>query len=423
LYTCFKYSRTTTHECTNHTDLIKKELIDFFGSLHTKKPTRANAATGKRIVSIAEKGVQKKYTKPTVAIIGGGIFGTNIALELAKFCSVTIFEKNEKLLQEGAYVNCFRHHSGYHYPRSGETVLEIQESSSSFEKMYNKAIVRSYPTYYGIARKNSNVNVDDFLKFCKKYNLQYKEASVQKNILKHDEIAMCIEVPEPGYHYETLTKIIEQKLSKKKDILIFPSTTVEKLSLNKDGSKTILYKTNKKELREQKFDFVINATYAGLNHITTSADFEHSPIRIDLAEVLIIDLPIDPISLTIIDGPFSTLISTGNPHEFTLYHVTESILDRYVPKNGLKKKIPGRLSNQEAILRESMKYFPILKYATIKESRVVHRAVRANREHDDNRVSDIIEHGFGCWSILSGKILVGVSVAQKIAETIKKQTH
>ena len=50
------------------------------------------------------------------------------------------------------------------------------------------------------------------------------------------------------------------------------------------------------------------------------------------------------------------------------------------------------------------------------------RGVNAYREHDDMRTSDITEHGFGCYSILGGKIIHAVSVARELARRINAQS-
>lgn len=401
-------------------DLITKELKHFLATLGTKEKTRADGLIGKKIADLAIQSIPKRKNMPTVAIIGGGVFGTSIAAELAPFSKVTIFEKNTDILKEGTYVNCFRHHSGYHYPRSSETVLEIKNSQEDFEKVYKKAIVRSYPTYYGIAKNNSHFGAKDFLAFCDKHTLPYEISSLPDELLSKDEVDLCVKVPEPGYHYETLIKVIKERLAKQKNIKILCNSKVNNLSLSKDGQKTLSYSNKNNIKKSAKFDFVINATYANLNQATSTALFKQSSIRIDLTEVLVITLKIPPISITVIDGQFATLIPTGNKNEFTLYHVKESILDRYVPENGLIKKNWKRKSNRDAIIRESTKLYPVLKDAVVTESRIVHRAVRAYKEHDDSRVVDLIEHGFGCWSILSGKILTSVTTGKKVAEIIKK---
>ncbi len=406
------------------TDLIKKELSLFLNYLSNGDIKNSKLVTdgtvGSRVVCIAEKAIKKTWTKvrPTVAIVGGGIFGTSVACELASFCDVTIFEKNEDIMQEATLVNCFRHHNGYHYPRSVETVRDIHSSRADFEKVFKKAI-DYFPTYYGLAKKDSLVSAKDFIKFCKANNLPYeKEFPESKDVLNKKEISLSIRADEASYNHERMKKIVEERISSLPSIKVLYNTNVLHSSILEDGKKEVVFSQKGNKEKKQNFDFFINATYANINRIASWMNFEHYPIRVDLAEVLVLKLPIKPISLTVIDGPFATLMSTGNPQEFTLYHVKESILDRYVPKKGLLKNKNKKRTNADKIFKESLKWFPVLKDAKIVGSRVVNRGVLANVEQSDARVAEIINHGFGCWSILSGKILSSVSVGKRLANII-----
>ena len=282
-----------------------------------------------------------------------------------------------------------------------------------------KAIVNTSKTYYGLAKKGSLVSVKEFLEFCKRHRLPYKKSFPSKEMLSRNMMSLSVEVPEPNYHHGRMKTIIKSRLSKLSRVNILYNSLVTGCSLDVAGRKKLSYVYGKKHM-EKEFDVVINATYANLNRFISWVGFEKYPIRVDLAEVLIVKLPIEPVSMTVIDGPFATLMPTGNPNEFTLYHVRESIIDRYVPVNGLinSKNVGG--SRQDAIFNESMKLFPILKQAEIVESRIVHRGVRAYREHDDSRVADVIDHGFGCWSILSGKILSSVTTAKRLAIAVRQ---
>lgn len=424
-----KTVKRKVYNCPIKTELIRKEIIEFLGARRLKDKSLANhsafsalvdGSKGAHIVSIAERGVPVvENRRPRVAIIGGGIFGTSVAGELGSFCDVTIFEKNREIMQEATLVNCSRHHHGFHYPRSDETVRDIQTSRADFENIFKDAI-DDFPTYYGLAKENSFVSYKEFIQFCKRNKLPYEKVFPGKHVLNKKEIALSIKVPERSYHHGRLKSIVEKRLKSLPNVHIVYEATVIGASLQKGGNKKVTYvvQGSKKE-HTQEFDFLVNATYASINNISNWMGFEHYPIRVDLAEVVILRLPIEPISLTIIDGPFSTLMSTGNPNEFSLYHVTESILDRYVPKKGLVKKQLKQKSNRENILNKSLKWFPILKEAEIIESRIVNRGVQANVEHSDARVADLIEHGFGCWSILSGKILSSVTLSKRLAEIIR----
>ena len=420
---CRKGKTSKIYRCPIKQELLYRELFGFIGTIKGVGKNIVDANIGARIVSIADRAVSKPKKLPTVAIIGGGIFGTSIAAELGKSCLVTIFEKNSELMQEGTFANCLRHHYGYHYPRSDATVIDIQNSRKDFEKIYKKALVYSHKTYYGLAKNNSYVSAQEFLTFCKKHKLTYEKKFPPNNVLARNEMSLSIRVPESNYNFEILRNLTKARLDKFKNIKILYNTKVTNCSIDVDGRKTVTFIENETPIRQNKFDYVINATYANINRFSSWLSFGICPIRIDRTEVLIVKLPMPPFSLTVIDGPFACLMPDGNPNEFTLYHVKESILDRYVSKDGLVKGNDNIKSNQKSILKESMKFFPILKDAVVIESRITNRGVLANHEHDDSRVADIIEHGFGCWSILSGKILSSVTTGIRLAEIIKRNLN
>lgn len=403
---------TETIVCSTTIDPLSLEIKAFLN----RSEDMVFPDVAKRISKITDTVVLSKKNQPTVAIIGGGIFGTSAALALSEFCNVTLYEKNSDILLEGTKVNQFRHHYGYHYPRSDETVHDVQRSMGDFELIYEEAIVRDTPTYYGIAKEGSHVSEEEFLQFCTKHNLPFEV--IEQSSFDKERVGLVIKVPEPSYHYDRLAKITKRNLSLARNMQIKCGHLITGITIEKDGKKKLTIDNGKGDLEQSSHDYVINATYASINKFTKMGGFKIVPIRVDLTEVLIITLPINPISLTVMDGPFATVMPTGNLNEFTLYHAKESILARYTPEDGQIIDSSSIASNQAAILKKSMELFPVLKDAVVIESRILHRGVQANREFDDSRVADIIPHGFGCWSVLSGKIVSSASAAKKIAEII-----
>lgn len=411
------------YNCPTVVEPLRAEVLSFIESIKDGKgKSDVDGEIGARIVSIAERAISLRNKMPKVAVIGGGIFGTSIAAELGGFCKVTIFEKNGELLQEGSHINQFRHHYGYHYPRSDETVSDIKNSRKDFEKIFSKAILWGIPTYYGLAKDNSLVSPMSFIKFCKRHDLPYEREFPSGDLMNKKEISLSIKVPEPSYHYERLKEITVARIKKIKNVKINYRSIVTSGVIEEHGKKVLSFTGNGKKMKKETFDFVVNATYANINQMSCWFDFPFFPIRVDLAEVLIVKIPIPPISLTVVDGPFATLMPTGNKNEFTLYHVKESIIDRYTPKNGLVRNRKKMVSRKRRIFEKSLVYFPILGSAKIIESRTVHRGVMANCEHSDARVAELVEHGFGCWSVLSGKILSSVSIGKRITKIIKNIT-
>ena len=87
-----------------------------------------------------------------IAIIGGGFYGVYLAYKLSKNkkIKVDLFEKNNLILKETAIRNQYRLHTGYHYPRSLETIQQtilgyknLKKNSKNFY-IFLKIIIISY---------------------------------------------------------------------------------------------------------------------------------------------------------------------------------------------------------------------------------------------------------------------------------------
>ena len=102
-----------------------------------------------------------------IAIIGGGIFGTTIYILLKKKgIDCSLFEKKNSLLSGASTNNLNRVHFGYHYPRDNLTAKQSYRGYLTFRNLYKKTLIQNFSNYYLIA-KNSKVNLDMYLKFCK----------------------------------------------------------------------------------------------------------------------------------------------------------------------------------------------------------------------------------------------------------------
>ena len=117
-----------------------------------------------------------------IAIIGGGIFGVQIAIKLSKNHSVEIFEKNGNILNSASGINQYRLHRGYHYPRSNETVQSSLYSENKFRKEFSDAIIDNNEHYYCIAKENSFTNSEQYIKFCKSNNLEFIKHELESQV-------------------------------------------------------------------------------------------------------------------------------------------------------------------------------------------------------------------------------------------------
>jgi predicted dehydrogenase/glycine/D-amino acid oxidase-like deaminating enzyme len=378
---------------------------------------------GRRMVEIATAKRQNDRhpvnRKKKVAIIGAGIFGTNCAIELSSEYDVTLFEKNDDILSEASHINQYRIHWGYHYPRSQETVDDIKQALGDFELRYGDAIIREFPTYYSVAKEGSKVTAEEYLAFCDRNRLPYTIETPADEFLDGNKISLCLKTFEPIYSYDRLKKITSELLKKHKVKLRLNAAVVDAKILS-DGTKKLIIK-DKKGRRAEEFDYVINVTYARYNAFVKWLGFAPKPIRLDLVETLWIKLDIPKISLAVMDGKFTNVVPTGRDSIFTLVHIEESVHKRFVPKDGLVPRNIFELSKRsraQKIIERSAEWFPILRKAKLIKTNFVLRGVNASREHDDSRTSDIAEHGFGCFSILGGKVDNSVALAKEVARLI-----
>src|SRR5664279_1930466 len=83
-----------------------------------------------------------------VAVAGAGVYGATIAISLAGAGhDVRLFDPLG-ILRAASAINQYRIHSGYHYPRSPETIRETLEARVEFLNTFAPAIVRDSLHYY-----------------------------------------------------------------------------------------------------------------------------------------------------------------------------------------------------------------------------------------------------------------------------------
>ena len=93
--------------------------------------------------------------KSKVAIAGAGVYGATTAIRLAEQGHEVHLFDPLGVLNAASAINQFRIHSGYHYPRSPETIRETMEARQEFIDTFAPAIVRNSQHYYAIPLEGS----------------------------------------------------------------------------------------------------------------------------------------------------------------------------------------------------------------------------------------------------------------------------
>ena len=103
------------------------------------------------------------------------------------------------------------------------------------------------------------------------------------------------------------------------------------------------------EIDCDKYDYIVNASYGNINKVNKLLGVPEIKIKLQDVVVPIFKKQHSKIGLTIMDGPFCSVMPKGNnPNEFLLYSVKHALIEN----NNL---------DIDNIYKQSEKYFPFLK--------------------------------------------------------------
>jgi predicted dehydrogenase len=401
---------------------LEAELRDFVSAIIGRRPPVVDGHTAARVVGIAARAHPRRIAgRPRVAVIGGGIFGATCAAELGTFCDVTLYERHAALCREASTLNQWRYHRGFHYPRSTEMIREIEACRHEFEAVYGHAIVPGLKSYYCTVPGAQVINRDRYLHTCRAMDLAFEEAMPLPHIIEPAHVDLCLRTGESVFDADVLRGIILDRLTASPSIRLAFNQEIVDATILHDGSKRLSARGFGGRKEDDAFDYVVNATYANRNLLARLLGFPLKPLRFDLLELLILEVPIPQMSITVLDGPFVSLVSMGRDRLFTLSHIQHSVLASDTPTDGIPPSWTEEVSNRENLLRDASYYMPVLREARYIESRYGTRAMHAIQEDVDGRPTVVVDHGFGCWSILGGKVNTSVTNARQIARQIAQQ--
>ena len=357
----------------------------------------------------------------SIAVVGGGIFGLTAALRLSGHCRVTVFERRDDILLGASWGNQNRHHLGYHYSRSAETVVQCQQSQGSYAALYGDALVDDVAAYYCVARDGSRTSPEDYLAFCDRHGLPYRREYPAEDHLRRDKVALSLRVPEPVIDYWHLKRIVATGVAAARTIDLRLRHEVVGGRVLPDGRKRL-------EVRHDgvtsthDFDAIVNASFYDINTVLGGFGFVRRNFQYDVKELAIITLPTDlRVALTVMDGPFCTIVPMGRSGRFLLGHVAESVLARNVSAETPEASV--NVSRWPRIRDASAEYFPFVRRAEFVESMFTRIVVDPGSIDDDARVSEITAHGHGCWTLFSAKIVSCVTVADELVREVNAYLH
>jgi hypothetical protein len=353
-----------------------------------------------------------------ILVIGAGIFGITIALELSKrHPGITLVDANTDIMMNASKVNHNRLHFGFHYPRSKATAKQSLDGFELFRDYFNEAILFGFDNYYMI-EKSSNVSSEEYECFCDDLHLVYKK-QFPKIDMDFDRIESSYVTHEPIFDYD----LIKSNLN---------------IEICKSGIKLILNKKVISKKDVEGYDLVVNASYFNINKINKILGVNQTKLKLQTVIIPIFKYNSKKMGITIMDGGFCSILPKGfNPNTFLLYHVKESVIyqtegteipihwyyGKEIIKNEfLKKHVYDRMivKNQiNTIVKESTKYFKFLNDCEIVDYWQTVRVLPINEDDERLSVFDVVEKdNQKIISVLSGKISTCLLIAKNISKII-----
>ena len=354
----------------------------------------------------------EKDTLYDAIVIGGGFYGIMIAVYLKQqrgFKRILVIEKESALMARASRNNQARVHTGYHYPRSFITAYRSKINAPQFIGNFSKVVSSTFTSLYAIAKSGSKVNSQQFERMMSDIGAPIETASNDLQSLFSDRLISKVYLTEESVFSATslLKHIYDTAVSVGIKFLL-DTRVVDLACLEKRTS--VLCEGKYSGLVVSKF--VFNCTYAGLNQITKRAPSVNSKLRHEITEMALIEVPtvLKNTSITVMDGPFFSLMPYPDRDLFTLSHV------RYTPHfswsdkhNDLpldRMKSYHKNTRYTWMIRDAARYVPLLNQAIYRDSIFEVKTIMEKSEVDDGRpiLFEKNESIKGLYSILGGKI-------------------
>lgn len=350
--------------------------------------------------------------KKSAAVIGAGFFGCVLAHHLSRTPSISrvfVIESQDLPLRRASINNQARIHRGYHYPRSIKTALASSRSYDKFKKQWPGAVFDVKKHIYGIARNGSSVSSKQFRATMQAVGaplVEIRDRSILSNfnLRLFDDLFLA---DEAAFNALELRNWALEILQNPKIDFINNEKVIR---VNDFSSKSKITTENGIEF---DVDLVFNVTYSGLENIE-GIDFGNLDlVEYELTEMPLINaMPSFPYSLTVMDGPFFSMMpypARGSNLD-SVSHVS------YTPRRRFKTAFDAEVafrqveslvleSNFETIRRHCSLFLPQMASAKQVGSIFELKAILRKSERDDSRPILFHRHVSNrTFSVLGGKI-------------------
>lgn len=358
----------------------------------------------------------RRFSIVDAVVIGGGFYGTAIALYLTQqrgLRRIILLDQESQLLKRASYNNQARVHNGYHYPRSFTTAFRSRVNFPRFVHDWPQAIKKDFIKLYAVARRNSKVTARQFERFCHEIGAPIKPAETSFKQLFEPRLIENVFLVEE-YAFDS-TRLAEWAIKELQGASVEIHYSTRALAISRspaDQSLSVAIQSKFGDASSINCRYVFNCTYSGLNQFSGDFPGTKMGLKQEVTEMALMQVPgvLKEIGVTVMDGPFFSMMPFPARDLHTLSHV------RYTPHFSWKdeqgvdpyKKLDEyeRATRVDRMVRDVGRYLPAALKAKYVDSLFEVKTVLLKNEGDDGRPILFEKHAElpGCYSVLGGKI-------------------
>ncbi len=359
-----------------------------------------------------------------IAVIGAGIFGCAVALELAHAgFAVTLFERRAEILTGATRNNLNRVHLGFHYPRHFGTARQSATGFKPFVESFEDAVLGGFPNAYFVAEEGSLTTSADYLAFCHRLGVPFEiiePGAFDTEVLGCEAGIRCAE---PVYDPDRLARLLAARIAEAPALTLVRGAAIAAIEPRGEGHDLRL----DDGAEAGRFDAVVNCAYADINRLTGQLGLALAAQQFEYTVVAVIEADLPRLGFAVMDGPFTSLLPDADSGRFLLYDVEHSVVARMVdtmpdPSWREPREGPFAALDREALFARmrnaGARFVPALDRARLVGFLEGPRMVLAGHDDDDARPSQVRDYGGGYLTVFSGKVDHAVTVAAEVRERL-----
>lgn len=251
-------------------------------------------------------------------IIGSGLYGLYSAERCGKRGEkILVLEYEDAAFKRATFINQARVHMGYHYPRSYATAIKSAGYFRRFMEDYGFSILTKFDQVYATSAHFSWSDAEQFKKFCADAHIRCHEMPASHYF--KNELCDGAFLTEEYYDAQILKQYFLEKIAGYPSVEIRYGSRIE--NVEQDRDKYSLTLAGGERLASP---FVLNATYASVNQINRMLGIDTFAIKYELCEIILchVNEPLNNVGLTVMDGPFFSIMPFGKSGYHSLTSVT-----------------------------------------------------------------------------------------------------